>query len=186
MIRFAAVTAAALMLTTAALAGTEVKFPPFAGLSVHSGAHVVLRHGNVQRVTITKGDPSKADLHLSGNTLDISPCKTWCWHITEFEVEVVSPKIDNITAHSGGSLQASGDFPKLDSLHLTAHSGGSIETRAIPADRVFALAHSGGAIQLKVLSTLDAQAHSGGAINYTGNPQHLSVQSHSGGAISKE
>jgi len=186
MIRFLALTTAALILAGTALAGTELKFAPFSGVSVHSGAHVILRHGAVQRVTVVKGDLGKADLHVSGNTLDISPCKNWCWHVQELEVEIVSPKIDNVVAHSGGALQASGDFPKQASLHLTAHSGGSIETNAIPAENVNALAHSGGSIQLKVLSNLEALAHSGGAISYTGNPAHLSVQSHSGGSISKD
>ena len=187
MIRFLVAATAALILTGATFAGTEVKFAPFSGISIHSGGHVILRHGTVQRVTVVKGDLSKADLHITGgNTLDISPCKTWCWHVGYFEVEIVSPKIDNVVAHSGGALRASGEFPKQASLQLTAHSGGAIETLAIPVDNVTALAHSGGAIQLKVLSSLEATAHSGGAINYTGNPPHLVVQSHSGGSISKD
>ena len=148
MIRVLAAATAALILTGAAFAGTEVKFAPFTGISTHSGAHVILRHGNIQRVTVVKGDLSKADLHIGGNTLDISPCKNWCWHVGKFEVEIVSPKIDDIVAHSGGSLQASGEFPKQASLHLTAHSGGAIETVAIPVDNVNATAHSGGAIEL--------------------------------------
>ena len=186
MIRFLAAATTALILTGAAFAGTEVKFASFSGISVHSGAHVILRHGTTQRVTVVKGDLGKADLHVSGNTLDISPCKAWCWHVGEFEVEVISPKIDNVVAHSGGALQASGEFPKQASLHLTAHSGGAIEARAIPADAVNALAHSGGAIQLKALSSLEAEANSGGTISYTGNPPHLSIQSNSGGSISKD
>jgi hypothetical protein len=186
MIRFVALSTAALILTGAAFAGTDVKLPPFSGITVHGGAHVILRHGTVQRVTVVKGDLGKADLHISGTTLDISPCKTWCWHVGEFEVEIISPKIDDVVAHSGGALQADGEFPKQASLHLTAHSGGAIEARAIPADAVNALAHSGGSIQLKALSSLEAMAHSGGSISYTGNPPHLSIQSHSGGSISKD
>ncbi len=186
MIRLAAVAAAALMLTGSALAGTNLNFPVFTGIAVHGGGHVILRHGNVQRVTVTKGDLSKADLHITGNTLDISPCKNVCWNVGEFDVEIISPKIEAIEAHGGGAVEATGDFPKQSVLSIQAHGGGAIDTRAIPAETVNVEAHGGGAIRLKALTTINAEAHGGGDITYTGNPAHIAVQTHGGGAISKE
>jgi hypothetical protein len=186
MIRLAAIGLAAVMLTSAAFAGPEMTFPAFTGINVHGGARVVLRHGNIQRVTITKGDVSKADLHIAGNSLDISPCKNWCWNVGPFEVEIVSPKIDAVEAHGGGALDAVGDFPHQGALNVEAHGGGAIDTRAIPADTVNASAHGGGAIRVRALKSINAQAHGGGAISYAGNPPQISAQTHGGGAISKE
>jgi hypothetical protein len=186
MIRLVAATAAALLLSGAALAGTDMNFPVFTGVSAHGGAKVVLHHGTVQRVTIVKGDVSKAYLHMTGNTLDISPCKDWCWKSQTLEVEIVSPKIDNMDAHGGGSIKAVGDFPKVPSLNVEAHGGGAIDARAVPADTVNASAHGGGAIKVKALQTINAEAHGGGAISYAGNPPHVTSQAHGGGAISRE
>jgi hypothetical protein len=186
MIRFVALSTAALILTSAALAGADVKLPPFSGINVHGGAHVILRHGTVQRVTVVKGDLGKADLHISGTTLDISPCKLACWGHVDFEVEIVSPKIDAIEAHGGGAVEAAGQFPKQPVLNVQAHGGGAIDTRAIPADTVNAQAHGGGAIEVQALVAINAQAHGGGAIEYTGNPPHVAAETHGGGSISKE
>jgi hypothetical protein len=188
MIRFVAAAAAALLLSGAALAGTDMNFPVFTGINAHGGAKVILHHGTAQRVTVVKGDLSKADLHMSGNALDISPCKTWlsCWHTPTLEVEIVSPKIDAMEAHGGGSIKAVGDFPKVPSLNAEAHGGGAIDARAIPADTVNASAHGGGAIKVKALQNINAEAHGGGAISYAGNPPHVTSQAHGGGAIGRE
>jgi hypothetical protein len=188
MIRFLTAAAAVALFTSAAFAGTDMQFPVFTGISAHGGAKVILHHGNAQRVTIVKGDVSKADLHMSGNALDISPCKSWlsCWRTQTLEVEIVSPKIEAVEAHGGGSIKAAGEFPKLPSLNAEAHGGGAIDARAIPADTVNASAHGGGAIKVKALQNINAEAHGGGAISYAGNPPHVAVQSHGGGAIHRE
>lgn len=186
MIRFVAAAAATLMLAGSAFAGTTLNFPAFTGIAVHGGGHVILRHGAVQRVTVIKGDLNKADLHMRGNTLDISPCKNWCWNVKEFEVEIVSPKIEAIEAHGGGAVNASGDFPKQSVLSIQAHGGGAIDTRAIPAESVNAEAHGGGAIRVKALAAITAEAHGGGNITYSGNPAHVAVQTHGGGTVNKE
>jgi hypothetical protein len=186
--RLVAACAATLLLTGAAFAGTDMRFPAFTGINVHGGAKVILHHGNVQHVTITKGDVSKADLHMSGSVLDISPCKSWlsCWHTPTLEVDIVAPKIEDIEAHGGGSVKAVSEFPKVPSLNVEAHGGGAIDARAIPADTVNANAHGGGAIKVKALETINAQAHGGGAISYAGNPPHVVAKTHGGGAISRE
>lgn len=185
MIRFALIPAA-LMLTGAAFAGTDMHFGSFTGLNVHGGAHVNLHYGKVQKVTVVKGDLSKADLHLSGNTLDISPCKNWCFNVQTLEVDVTSPSVNDIEAHGGGAVKASGDFPKQPTLKIEAHGGGAVDTRAIPADVAHVEAHGGGAVRLQVLGELNAEAHGGGAISYTGNPPRVHSSSHGGGAISKD
>ena len=185
MIRFVAVTAAALILSGAALAGTDVKLAPFSGISVHGGGHVILRHGTAQRVTVVKGDLSKADLHVNGNTLDISPCKNWCWGHIDFEVEIVSPKIDSLEVHGGGDLDAVGEFPRQPVLNVEVHGGGDLDSRTIPAETVNAQVHGGGDAKVKALATINAEVHGGGDLTYVGNPGQVHSETHGGGSISR-
>jgi hypothetical protein len=177
---------AAFALTGAAHAGSVVPLPGFTALDIHGGARVVLHHGAVAKVTILSGDLAKADLHVSGTTLSISPCKTPCWGHHEIEVEVISPAIAAIETHGGGALRAEGTFPRQPSLSLSAHGGGAIDTRAIAAETVNAEAHGGGAIQLQALNALNAETHGGGAINFTGHPAQVNARTHGGGAIDNE
>jgi hypothetical protein len=188
MIRVVAAAATLALLTGAALAGTDMNFPTFTGINVHGGGSVVLRHGPVQRVTVIKGDMSKIDLHMSGNTLDISPCKKWlsCWGSNPLEVEIVSPKIENFEIHGGGELKAVGDFPKQPTLRADVHGGGDLDCRAIPADSVTANVHGGGDAYVNAISSINAEVHGGGDLTYTGNPPHISSQTHGGGSIHKQ
>lgn len=183
MIRFATLTATALLFAGTALAGTDVKVPAFTGINAHGGAGVVLRAGPVQRVTILEGDVSKADIHVRGNILDISPCKNWCWNVKELKVEVVTPRVESIEAHGGGAVRAEGQFAKMPRLTIEAHGGGAVNTVAIPADAVHVEAHGGGAVKVQALQSLDAEAHGGGVISYTGNPPTVRSESHGGGSI---
>jgi hypothetical protein len=186
MIRIAAAAATLAFLTGAAFAGTDMNFPVFSGINVHGGGSVVLRHGPVQRVTVIKGDLSKIDLHMSGNTIDISPCKNWCWGTNPLEVEIVSPKIDTFEVHGGGEIKAVGEFPRQPALRVDVHGGGDLDARAIPADTVNANVHGGGDAYVNAVSSLNAEVHGGGDLTYVGNPPHISSQTHGGGSIHKE
>lgn len=186
MIRFVAAAATSLLIAGAAFAGTDMNFPSFSGINIHGGGHVVLRYGKVQRVTVIKGDLNKIDLHMSGNTLEISPCKNWCWGNNPLEVEIVSPRITSLDVHGGGELEATGDFPRQADLRVQVHGGGELDARAIPADSVTADVHGGGDAKVKALVSINANVHGGGDLVYTGNPQHISSQTHGGGSISKE
>jgi hypothetical protein len=184
MIRLTALIAAPLLLCSAALAGTDVAVPQFSSLTAHSGADVKLIYGPNQRVTVVKGDLKKARIEVKdGHTLDIAGCDGWfCWNNT-LHVEVVTPKIEAVVAHSGADVTASGNFPKQPHLSVQAHSGGEADLTAIPADTVDVVAHSGGSAHVKALSTLNAQAHSGGDVTYFGHPVHINSQTNSGGDI---
>lgn len=186
MIRVITAAAASLILSGAALAGTDIAVPAFNGINIHGGGRVVLRHGPVQRVTVVKGDVSKADIHISGKMIDISPCKNWCWNVKPFEVEIVAPEIVDLEVHGGGDLEATGDFPRQAVLNIRVHGGGDLDARAIPADAVNAKVHGGGDARVKALSSINAEVHGGGDLSYTGNPAHISSQTHGGGSIHKE
>jgi len=186
MIRSATVVAAALLLTGAAFAGTDLSFPAFTGINLHGGGHVVLRHGAVQKVTVIKGDLKKADIHLDGKTLDVSSCKGWCWNVAELVVEITSPAIDAMEVHGGGDLEAVGEFPHQPVLNVQVHGGGDLDARAIPADTVNASVHGGGDAKVKALTAINANVHGGGDLTYTGNPGQIRSETHGGGTIHKE
>jgi hypothetical protein len=179
--------AAFVALLTPAFAGADVHVPAFSAIEAHSGAGVILRHGPTQRVTIIKGDLKTSRIEVKGNSLDIEGCQTWggCWGY-KLEVEIVSPDIQALDAHGGGSIRAEGNFPQQKQLNLQAHGGGAIDARTIPAENVNAEAHGGGAIRLKALVSLSANAHGGGAITYTGDPKHVQTSANGGGAISHD
>lgn len=176
---------AALLLGGVSFAGTDVAVPPFSSISAHSGANVKLIYGPNQRVTVTKGNLKKGKIEVNdGHTLDIAGCDGWfCWNNT-LHVEVVTPKIEGVVAHSGADVIASGSFPKQPHLNVQAHSGGDVDLAAIPADTVDVEAHSGGSADVKAFSSLNAKAHSGGDVTYAGHPAHINAQSNSGGDIS--
>lgn len=184
MIRFSAAVATAFLLAGTSFAGTDMKLAPFSAIDAHAGAQVKLHYGPVQRVTVIVGDPKIAKVQVNGDTLELSACEGMCWGSHELKLDIVSPKIVSITAHSGGGLSADGNFPKLPKLAVTAHSGGAVDAVAITADQVDVTAHSGGSARVKALQTLNAHAHSGGSITYSGHPAHVNSQTNSGGSIS--
>ncbi len=183
--RIVALVAAPLLLGSVSFAGTDVSVPPFSSLTADSGANVKLVYGPAQRVTLIKGDLNRGHIEVKdGHTLEISGCRgTFCWGLHKFDVEVVTPKIESVVAHSGADVNASGNFPKEPHLSVQAHSGGDVDVSAIPADAVDVQAHSGGSARVKALSSLNAQAHSGGDVNYVGHPAHVNSQTNSGGDI---
>jgi hypothetical protein len=175
-----------LIVSAPAFAATDLQLPAFSAIETHGGGVVILHHGATQRVTIIKGDLKISQVTVKNGNLMVDPCPTNCWlHSPELEVEVVSPRIDALAAHGGGSIEAKGPFPKQPKLAVAAHGGGSINARAIPADTVAAAVHGGGSVRVNAVATLAAEAHGGGSITYTGNPQ-VSSATHGGGSISHE
>ena len=186
MIRLAALVAATTLLTGASVAGNDVKLPPFSAIAVHGGGEVKVSYGPVQRVTVIKGDMKVARVEVKGQTLDLAACTGVCWGQHDLLVEVVTPKLEALDIHGGGSITAQGTFPKLPHVRAEIHGGGEADLRAIPFETVDADVHGGGALQVKALNALNAQVHGGGEINYVGHPAHIASQTHGGGSISGE
>ncbi len=185
MIRLTALIVTLVALGTASYAGTDVSVPHFFGISVHSGANVKLIYGPTQRVTLIRGDLRTGRIQVKdGKTLEISGCEGFCWGNHPFEVEVVTPKIDAVVAHRGADVKASGAFPRQLYLYVQAHSGADVDLSAVPADTADVVAHSGGEAHVKALWKLNAKAHSGGDIRYSGHPAHINSQANSGGEVS--
>ncbi len=180
--------AAPLLLGTAAFAGTDVSVPHFTDINANSGANVKLVYGPNQRVTVIKGDLSKGRIRVKdGGTLEVSGCTGFaCWGNHNLTVEVVTPRVESVSASSGADVKASGNFPKQPHLNVHASSGGDVDVRVIPADTVDAHASSGGDAHVQALTTLNGSANSGGDVRYTGKPTHINSQSNSGGDVTSE
>ncbi len=186
MIRIATLVSATVLLTGASFAGSDVKLPPFSAIDVHGGGEVKLSYGPVQRVTIIKGDTKVALVVVKDQTLELSPCSGVCWGSHDLLIEVVTPKLDALDIHGGGSIRAQGTFPKLAHVHADIHGGGEADLSAIPFESVDAEVHGGGSLRVKALNALNAQVHGGGEVFYLGHPAHINSQTHGGGSISGE
>jgi hypothetical protein len=188
MIRLIALVASPILLSAAALAGTDVSVPHFTDVAARAGAEVKLVYGPAQRVTVLEGDLNRGRIEVKdGHRLEIAGCDgMFCWGNHKLVIEVVTPQIEAVMSQSGAQVTASGTFPKQAHLRVQAHSGGSADTRAIPGETVDAQVSSGGDADVQALSTLNAGANSGGDIRYMGHPAKVNAQSHSGGGISTE
>ena len=161
---------AALLLSGGASAGTDVPLAPFKAIGLHGGGDVVLRHGDVQRVTLLKGSTQFTTFTVKDGSLDISACNDSCPHEYDLQIEIVSPEIDAVAVHGGGDIKAEGSFPSVNSLAVAVHGGGDLDLRAIPASHVAAAVHGGGDISTTATVSLVAAVSGGGDITYWGNP----------------
>lgn len=175
--------AAPAALAAPALAEQTISVAPFRAIEVHGGGHVVLSHGDVQRVTLIRGDAKIADIHVDGDgTLMLAPCSGMCWGNHPLEVEVVTPAIAGLSVHGGGEIDAHSGFGAQPKLALEAHGGGEIDARAIAATDVSAEVHGGGEVELTAEKTLNADVHGGGAVRYWGHPS-VNSEIHGGGSV---
>lgn len=185
LLRFAAVIPLALV-ASAAQAGTVVQVGHFEGIELHGGGHVVLKHGPTQRVEILKGSTQYSEIAIQhGNTLTISPCKSWfsCPSHYDLEVEITTPYVPTLAVHGGGELEAAAGFPHQKSLTVAVHGGGDVDIRSVGVDDVTAAVHGGGDLSVRADRTLTAAVHGGGDLTYWGHPRVVS-SIHGGGEIS--
>src|SRR5215469_7473802 len=89
-------TAAIALCAAAASAAEVVPLPHFSGVGLRGGGHVVLKHGDVQRVTLLKGSTqfTRFRVESGGNGLEIDACNSNCPQQYDLEIEIVSPELD--------------------------------------------------------------------------------------------
>ena len=148
-----AAAAASLLLAGAAPAATVVPLAPFKSIGLQGGGTIVLRHGDVQRVTLLKGSTDYTRFKLHGSSLDIEACNNDCPHNYDLQIEIVSPVIEAVAIQGGGEIKAEGAFPAASRLEAAVSGGGDIDVRAIAA------------------ASVDAAVNGGGDITYYGNPR---------------
>jgi len=177
--------AALAVLSVPALAGQQVSLAPFQTVDMHGGVDVVLKHGDVQRVTLLKGTTQYTTLKVTNGKLEITGCDFWrCPWGYESRVEIVTPKVVALDVHGGGDLIAQGSFPQQDKLSLNVHGGGDADVRAIPVRNVSAEVHGGGDLRVTAQQSLSGSVGGGGDVTYWGHPKEVNVATHGGGDIS--
>ena len=181
----AAATAAALTIAPAiASAQTVEQVGKFTGVELHGGGTINIRQGSVQRVTLVSGDPREANFEVdSRGHLIASPCRSSCWGMRHFEVDIETPDLNEVAIYGGGHITAKGAFPAATAMSVTIHGGGDIDVKDVPAQATSVEIHGGGKILVSAQNSLQAAIHGGGAIRYAGHPA-VNSEIHGGGSVS--
>lgn len=176
---------AAAAFATPAFAGQVIPVGPFEAVDAVDGAHVIIRHGDRQQVTMVEGSTEFSRVEVRDGTLHLITCEGWhCPRHYSFKVEVVMPRINAISASDGAAIDAQGPFPGQQNLAVKASDGGDIDARAIAAANVNAHASDGGNIRIQPRRSLQAHADDGGNIEYWGHPTVTSMVAEDGGNVS--
>lgn len=170
---------ASLALSVSLGAQTVIPVGEFRSIELHDGAHVIVRHGPAQRVTIlTSSSRSLAVRIKDGQRLVIGDCGREC------RVEVVTPALSAVSVSNGGTLQSVGAFPDQTTITAAVEQGGTIDIRSMAPAAVDASIDSGGRIFVNPRETLVGTVTSGGGITYWGSPRVKQSVRH-GGAVER-
>lgn len=83
-------------------------------------------------------------------------------------------------AGEGAILKLSG---KVESLEAKSNTGGHLQAGSLMADHVEAEASTGGMASVHANKSISADAHTGGAITYQGNPEKYNIKESLGGSV---
>ncbi len=100
----------------------------------------------------------------------------------DFDGNVSAQQLD-VDQSSGADMEISG---KATNLSVTVSSGADFKGYDLAAENCKANASSGGGIKITVNKTLEADASSGGDINYKGSGVITNVSNSSGGRVKKQ
>jgi len=182
-----ALVAAGIALASPALAGQVIPVGPFNSVEASDGAHVTIRHGGAQQVTMVKGSTEFSRFEVRDGVLHLITCEGWhCPRNYSFDVDVVMPSINAIVASDGAAIEAQGSFPTQGNLSVKATDGGDIDARAIMAANVDAKASDGGNLKIHPRKSMQAHADDGGNIDYWGNPTVTRLVAEDGGNVHGE
>ncbi len=176
-------------ITTAAspvVAAEPVPVGAFQSVQLRGGGEVVVRHGPVQRVTITEGSRAVTRFEVASRDrkLTISACEERCPRNYKLRVEIVTPALAGLSIEGGGRLSAAGGFPQQRSLGLAILGGGEIDARSVRAANVGASISGGGVINTHAVGQLGANINGGGAVRYWGDPR-TAVNINGGGSVTR-
>ena len=182
-----ALAAATLALAGPAFAGQVIPVGPFTSVEASDGAHVIIRHGGAQQVTMLKGSTEFSRFEVRDGTLHLITCEGWhCPRHYSFEVDIVMPAVNAIEASDGADIETQGSFPAQGNLVVKATDGGDIDARAIVAANVDAKASDGGNLKIHPRKSMQAHAEDGGNIDYWGNPTVTRLVAEDGGNVHGE
>jgi hypothetical protein len=167
-----------LVSTSSVSAESIVPTPPFKGIGLEGGGHVVLKQGAKQEVRLIEGSTSVTRFEVEGGergSLHIETCHSDCPHEYRLEVEITTPDIDALAVNGGGSIDAGAAFADRHELSVAVNGGGNIDARGVDAGHVNAAVHGGGHIRVKPKTELNAAVAGGGRIEYWGDPMVTKV-----------
>ena len=166
-----------------AAAQTPVPVSAFDSIELRGGGTLTVRHGDRQQVNLISGSPEMTRFSVDGDgQLTIDACRRSCRDY-RLRVEIVTPDIDALAIHGGGSIRTEGAFPRSGSLAVAIDGGGVIDAEAIESGNVAASINGGGTIRTHARSSLAASINGGGSIRYLGDP-HVTTSIHGGGSVS--
>lgn len=179
--------AATIAFAAPAFAGQVIPVGQFNAVQATDGAHVIIRHGSVQQVTMVKGSTQYSRFEVRDGVLHLVTCEGWhCPRHYEFKVDITMPDIKAIDASDGAYIETQGSFPAQGELAIKATDGGNIDARALAAANVNARASDGGNMKIRPLRAMKAHADDGGNIEYWGHPTVTSLVAEDGGNVSQE
>lgn len=155
----------------------------FSAVEARGVGTVILGHGAVQQVTLTRGrsEAVRFDVNDQG-LLRIDICGS-CGGERPV-VEVTTPDIEAVASWNG-VIHAEGKFPNRSFVALAANDGGEIHGAALKADQVAASANAGGSVHASARNELMASVSGGGTVSYCGLPKNVYSSVTSGGLLQK-
>ena len=172
-----------LSVTGSSAAPTIVPTPAFNAFELRGMGHVIIRHGDVQRVTLLKGDSSVTQIHpdrSDSHRIIIDACRDDCPSNYDLLVEIVTPSIASVAIDGSGKIETQGEFPGADRLDAAINGSGSIDLRGIAAAKSDTAISGSGEIRVRTVHTLNAAISGSGEILYWGSPTVSSSISGSG------
>lgn len=163
-----------------ASAQESLQLAPFSSIEAGNGAHVRIRSGRAQRVSLTTGNLSYSQVTVTDGVLVIDRCRDDCRRGYELEVEITTPEISRISLASGGRIQTLGAFAPRPDLFVRVAHGGTIDVRSMAIERVTATVEQGGRILTVPRASLFATVFQGGVVTYWGNAKVKSSIEHGG------
>jgi hypothetical protein len=173
---------AALAASAPALAIETVPVSAFNSVQLRGGGEVVMRPGQVQRITILDGSSHFTHIYVERHgQLKIDACNERCPHRYRLRILIESPHMPpTLAVDGGGTIVAGPGLAEQRELTLAVAGGGLIDTRAAPSGVVTAAVNGGGQIKARPRSVLTAAVNGGGEIRYWGNPVVTSAMSGGG------
>ncbi len=142
----------------------------FTALELRGRGKVTLLHGLVPRVRFVTAGGSQPDITVRDGELVIDGCTRSCSG-GQPDIEIVTPRLEQVTVEGGGAVQSKGSFPGQPSMVAAIRGGGLIRISGIEAGRVTATISGGGTIKTHVRDALDAAIRGDGSVVYWGNPE---------------
>lgn len=142
-----------------------------------SSKKVTVKMPIIEELEATSASTIKSIGTLKGKNISLNSSSA-----ADIDVNLEADNI-NCDSSSGSSIIAKGMALKLTT---SASSGSHIVAKDLLANEVIADASSGSTIEVHPIVSLDADASSGGNINYNTNPKSIRKNSNSGGNINQE